>query len=515
MSKPLTALLEAIRQAGNTPAKPSLEASKLASLVVSGLSYDSRKVSAGDAFFCLPGEHVDGNSFAGEAAAKGAVCLFSESKTLQCPAPVVVVDDVRKALALVANAFYENPSKRLRLLGVTGTNGKTTTTHLVKHILNHAGKRAGLIGTLGSHWTAADGRVHADECGYTTPQAPELQHTLSTMLKDEVTHATMEVSSQALALKRVDGCHFASACLTNITQDHLDFHKTMEQYWQAKLRLFELLNTSEATNKQAIVNLDEPLAQQFLAALGKDIAISTLSWSAKADLRLISANFDFAGSRLEIVTPAGECRLRLKLNGPFNVYNVMSALAICLSEGVSLDFCKEALENFSGVPGRFQIVSSNEDEVLEEPLCIVDYAHTPDGLRNILNAARTLVPPEGKLIAVFGCGGDRDTSKRPQMGEIAEDMADEVIVTSDNPRSENPEKIISEILAGINRLSTVQVESDRAKAIERAVTCAKSKDVIVVAGKGHETYQILADKTISFDDRDYVKSALKQRRNVR
>lgn len=454
---------------------------------------------------------MDGHDFAEDAAGKGAACIFSQRPGLACTKPVVTVGDIRLALALSADAFYDSPSAKLRLLGVTGTNGKTTTTHLVRHILNYGGQNAALIGTLGSHWRSANGQIHADECGYTTPQAPELSKTLATMLADGVTHATMEVSSQALALKRVDGCQFASACLTNITQDHLDFHKTMEQYWQAKLRLFELLLSSQAGEKCAIINLDDPLAKQFLAFLGNEVKVQTLSWSRKADLQLKSASFDFGGSHLQLATPQGDLKLDLKLNGPFNVYNVMCALLICLSEGVKLEVCKAALEDFSGVPGRFQIVGSQENKKAVEPLCIVDYAHTPDGLRNILKAARTLVPSKGKLIAVFGCGGDRDTSKRPQMGAIAEQLADEVIVTSDNPRTENPEKIISEILAGINRLSAIEVQPDRAQAISAAVSRAQSDDVIVVAGKGHENYQILRDKTIAFDDRAHVKSALEQR----
>ena len=511
----MSALLESFERARVKPGRESLEPSQLGSIVLSGLSHDSRHVKAGDAFFCLSGEHFDGNNFAKDAVAKGALLVVSENASLECSAPVVVVDDVRLALALASNAFYESPSSKLRLLGVTGTNGKTTNTYLVKHILNHAGKQAGLVGTLGSHWTGADGIPHVDESLHTTPQAPELQQTLARMLADGISHVVMEASSQALALKRVDGCQFASACLTNITQDHLDFHKTMEQYWHAKLRLFELLNASAAANKHAIVNLDEPYAPQFLKVVSKDVKVLTYSWSGQADLNVRSAQFDFSGTHLELATPAGDCRLHLKLNGPFNVYNVMSALSICLSEGVPLEVCKQALELFAGVPGRFQIVSSKEAEAIEEPLCIVDYAHTPDGLRNILNAARTLVPSKGKLIAVFGCGGDRDTSKRPQMGEIAEQLADAVIVTSDNPRTENPEKIISEILAGINRLAAVQVEPDRARAIDQAVTGAQTKDVIVIAGKGHENYQILADKTISFDDRAHVKSALKLRRDHR
>jgi UDP-N-acetylmuramyl-tripeptide synthetase len=324
----------------------------------------------------------------------------------------------------------------------------------------------------------------------------------------------MEVSSHALALKRVEFCTFSTACLTNITQDHLDFHQTMENYWHSKLLLFEKLAESAHYPKSAVINLDDPLAEQFLRVLEPQTQVLTYSWNKKADATVASAKFDFGGCQLLLDTKFGKCALHLKLNGPFNVYNTMAALLIALAEGVDLETCKIALEAYPGVPGRFEIVnsksvpSSSGLASIREPLCIVDYAHTPDGLQNILTAARALVPPHGKLISVFGCGGDRDASKRPQMGKIAQDLCDQIIVTSDNPRSEDPNKIIDQILAGIEERPTTLVEPDRARAIENAITLGTDKDVIVVAGKGHENYQILADRTIAFDDREHVREAL-------
>jgi len=480
---------------------------QLESIIVSGIKIDSRSVEKGSAFFCIPGEHHDGAEFISQAIQNGASCIFTESAKLKLDAsvPVVKVDDIRAALAWVADSFYDHPSTKLRVLGVTGTNGKTTTTHLVRQILLAAGHATGLIGTLGAHWNSKSGEERSGKSAHTTPQAPEVQSDFAQMLADGITHVTMEVSSHALSLKRVAQCQFASACLTNITQDHLDFHKSMEQYWRAKLMLFEQLANGNQTNKSAVINLDDPHAQRFMAVLNKSVNAFTYGFHADADLSVIKAEYDFSGCKLDLKTPVGPRHLNLHLNGPFNVYNVMAALLIAFGEGVDLDLAIHALEEFKGVPGRFEIVCT-------EPLCIVDYAHTPDSLENVLKAARTLVPPQGRLLVVFGCGGDRDASKRPQMGEIAERLADVIIVTSDNPRSESPDKIIADILAGLNRLASANIETDRAQAIEHAISLASQYDVVVVAGKGHENYQILKDRTIAFDDREKVKEALALRK---
>jgi UDP-N-acetylmuramoyl-L-alanyl-D-glutamate--2,6-diaminopimelate ligase len=477
-------------------------------ITISGIAYDSREVRAGNAFFCIPGEKVDGNAFAADAIAHGAACIITENKHQDPKIPQVIVKDVRLALAMIAADFYGHPSQQVRLIGVTGTNGKTTTTHLVERMMLDCGRKTGLIGTLGARWEAGD---DYSESKHTTPQSSDLQRILSAMRDASCSHVAMEVSSHALSQKRVAGCNFAVAALTNITQDHLDFHKTMENYWRSKRLLFESLNDSTQNNKTAVINMDDPLAKEFLSVCGGSIRKLTYGWE-DADIHVKDARFESGGSRLQLATPNGVIELKTKLTGRFNVYNTMAALAICLAENADIESLRNSLEKFPGVSGRFEVVSSEKQP---EPLCIVDYAHTPDGLDNVLKAAANVVPHGGKLIVVFGCGGDRDASKRPQMGEIAESRAQEVVVTSDNPRSEDPQQIIANILAGIKRMKNVKVEPDRATAIRLAVNGASDNDVVVVAGKGHENYQILADKVIPFDDRSEVLSALRERAAVR
>lgn len=471
---------------------------------ISDIAYDSREVKPGSAFCCIEGQTVDGNQFISQAIANGAVCIISEKDNVSCAVPYFRVPDVSLALALIADHVFDHPSRKLRLIGVTGTNGKTTTTHLVEQILTSSGKKVGLIGTLGARWP---GQIKYQNIKHTTPQSSDLHRILAAMVETGCTHVAMEVSSHALAQKRVAGCNFAAACLTNITQDHLDFHQTMENYWSSKRRLFEMLNDSSQSPKTAVINIDDPLSSQFLnACKGTKI---TYGFDKKADIHVKAVNFDFNGTRLVVGTAGGDLDLKLKLIGRFNVYNVMAAIALTLAEGISPTAIKQSLGNFGGVSGRFEVVSA---EATQEPLCIVDYAHTPDGLDNVLRTARNVVPTGGKLIVVFGCGGDRDSSKRPQMGEIAEQYADKVIVTSDNPRTEDPQAIIANILAGIKRLNKVVVEPDRATAIHLAVREASNNDVVMVAGKGHENYQLVKDQIIPFDDRTEVRSALSERK---
>lgn len=483
-------------------------------LFISGLAYDSRDVQPGDAFFCLPGSKTDGNLFVIDAIHRGASAIFSESEAVQVLSdraiPIIKVDHVRLALAQAADCFFDSPSKKLRLLGVTGTNGKTTTTHLVEHIFAHSSRSVGLIGTLGSRLDINSGY---SEGKHTTPQASDLQELLFQMKSQGISHVSMEVSSHALSLKRVAECDFALACLTNLTQDHLDFHKTMDHYFAAKQLLFEQLNNSSQDNRHAVINLDDPYAERFIATVKPPVKVLTYAFNREADAYVKNATLNLKGTELQLVTPDGPLSLSLKLHGRFNVYNVLAALLICLAEGISLMECKKALESFCGVAGRFEVVTADDTAAnpKDNPLCLVDYAHTPDGLANILTSARALLSADGRLITVFGCGGDRDVSKRPQMGRIAEELADEVFVTSDNPRTEDPQKIIAEILSGIQRLKNIHVDPDRAEAIKAAVLSAKSNDIIVIAGKGHEHYQILAGGTIDFDDRLAAKSALRER----
>lgn len=478
------------------------------SRAITGVSYDSRLISAGNAFVCIPGEKVDGNQFVAEAIKNGASIIFSEIEQAHLSVPSVKVSNARLSLALLADHFYDYPSHKLRVIGVTGTNGKTTTTHLLEHIFNESGRKTGLIGTLGARF---GGESNYQNTKHTTPQSSDLHKLLASMAASGVSHVAMEVSSHALVQSRVAGCHFVAACLTNVSQDHLDYHQTMDSYWRAKRRLFSELVNSVHQNKYTVVNLDDDLAEQFLSACDPAITRWTYGWTERADVYVNQAEFGFAGMDLSLTTPKGTLELSLKLTGRFNVYNVMAAVAVSLAEGVELRQCKQALEVFNGVPGRFEKVSRQLDG---EPLCIVDYAHTPDGLENVLKTARGLVPEGGKLIVVFGCGGDRDSSKRPQMGEIAETWGDSVIITSDNPRSEEPEQIIGDILAGIKRAFRVKVEPDRSAAIRLAISMANDCDVVVVAGKGHENYQILQDRTIPFDDRTEVRLALSEKYGV-
>ena len=499
-----------------------VESVNIASTTFGDIAYDSRKVGNDCAFFCLPGEKTDGNKFIRDAIAAGAKVIFTESALDASPpaAPAdkltafVRVKDARRALAQVADFLYDNPSSKFKLIGVTGTNGKTTTTHLVEHIFAEAGKKIGLIGTLGARTNVGAERAYIDT-KHTTPQSSDLQRLFSDMVGLGVDTVAMEVSSHALALERVAECEFSAVCVTNLTQDHLDFHKDMEQYFASKRILFEQLNASSQSGRTAIINKDDAWASRFIAAVDSKVKLVTYGWNDDSDLYVESADFDFSGTDLVLGGVLGTVKLKLQLNGKFNVYNVMAAILLSTSQGLTVEQCVRSLEKFEGVAGRFQSVTSTGGAAEKQPLCLVDYAHTPDGLENVLKSARALVPPDGKLIAVFGCGGDRDATKRPQMGKIAETLADCVIVTSDNPRSEDPAVIIGNILAGLKTPDMVKVEPDRACAIELAVEAANDNDIIVIAGKGHETYQILKDRTIDFDDRLVVKNALNARLNSR
>lgn len=498
----------------------------------SGVSYDSRQIEPGHIFFCIEGEKLDGNKFIPEAVKRGASLIVSEkprSADLDATIRYLTTSDVRRLMSEAADYLYDKPSQKVRLIGVTGTNGKTSTTHLVEHILEKAGNKVGLVGTMGVRWSNCEKDSRLNELGYidlhhTTPQAADLHKLLWEMVEDGVSHVSMEVSSHALALKRVESCQFSSVALTNITQDHLDFHKTMEHYWRSKLMLFQALAESENGNRQAIVNIDQELAPQFIDAVkGHGVTVSTYGFSNDADYQVVDARYSKDGTVISVRMNDGVQEFHSQLVGQFNVYNVLCALAIAAQEGVSIGDLREGIATFKSVGGRFEVVSSDDApsnveapstgsaSKAKEPLCIVDYAHSPDSVENVLNVAKKLVKEGGKLIAVFGCGGDRDSSKRPQMGAIAESLADTVYVTSDNPRSEDPQQIIVDILAGIMRMKKVVVEPDRAKAIAMAVGDAGENDVVVVAGKGHETYQILKDRTLDFDDRVEVRKALANR----
>jgi UDP-N-acetylmuramoyl-L-alanyl-D-glutamate--2,6-diaminopimelate ligase len=457
---------------------------------VAALAYDNRRVVPGTVFFCVRGFTRDGHDFAGDAVARGAVALVVDHP-LGLGVPEIVVDDVRAAMAPAAARLHGDPTATLRTVGVTGTNGKTTTAYVVRALLAAAGRPTGMLGTVTSIVGGEEREV-----ARTTPEAIDLQATFAAMRAAGDTDCVMEVSSHALALGRADAIHWAAAIFTNLTQDHLDFHPTMEDYFAAKRLLFE------AGPEVAVVNLDDPygarLAAEFPAAT--TIAID----DPAADLRATGVTSDMSGSTFT----AGGLLLRSPLPGRFNVLNVLGAVAAVRALGVDDDTIVAALPEAGRVPGRFEPVDLGQDFAV-----LVDYAHTPDSLDNVLRAARPLT--RGRLLCVFGCGGDRDRGKRPQMGAISARLADHTIVTSDNPRSEEPAAIVAEILAGIadpGAGGRVEAIVDRHAAIERAIGLAEPGDVVVIAGKGHEQGQEFAGgRKLPFDDVGVAREALRAR----
>ena len=456
---------------------------------ITGISYNSKTVEKGNLFVCLKGEYSDGHDYAKMAFDNGAAAFLTE-KELDIDAPQIIVESTRHRIADVASAFYEYPSKNLKLIGVTGTNGKTTVTHLIQRIIEDAGKKCAIIGTLGYKMSGKDSYHDAK---HTTPQAPELQKTLKKMLGEKIDCVAMEVSSHALEQNRVGGCFFDGAVFTNLTQDHLDYHITMNNYFEAKAILFKNLQPGCF----AIINNDDEYAQKFIAAVPEGVKTYTYGIKKNADVTAENIEFSIHGAKFDCIIHGKKRAVNLQMNGMFSVYNALAALTAGIAAGIDENTCVEALEETKSVDGRFEIVN-------KQPLVIVDYAHTPDGLQNVLKAAKELTPEENNLICLFGCGGDRDATKRPKMGKIADELADIVVVTSDNPRSEDPQLIISDILAGIKSVNTqrIYVEPDRRTAISMLKNIAKDGDVVVLAGKGHEDYQILKDKTIHFDDRE-------------
>lgn len=463
--------------------------------IITDITADSRTVQAGSLFIALRGATVDGHKFLPMAAAKGAVAALVEEVPQEPPEGVtlLVVPDTRAAMELITPYFYDYPGKRLRMVGVTGTNGKTTTTNIIRLILRKAGHKVGLIGTINIMIEDEETVSHN-----TTPDVVDLQKTLYAMVCAGCDYCVMEVSSHALALKRVAGIEYDCAVLTNITQDHLDFHKTMENYRDAKSLLFEHLTDGNKTNKNAVFNMDDP-SSAVIKARTKARAW-TYGKGEENDIHPLSFTVAPKHMQLALATPVGEMDLELKITGEFNVYNVMSAVGAMLAEGISKETIVAVLDGFDGVPGRFQLVEAGQPYTV-----IVDYAHTPDGLENVLHTARSIT--RGKLWVVFGCGGDRDNKKRPIMGGLALELADKVVVTSDNPRTEDPERIIDEIFTALQNVPAgkeVFRLSDRREAINFALANAAAEDVILIAGKGHENYQILKDRTIHFDDKEVV-----------
>jgi UDP-N-acetylmuramoyl-L-alanyl-D-glutamate--2,6-diaminopimelate ligase len=480
-----------------------------AAAAVASVTSDSREVLPGSLFVALRGLKADGSSFAKDAIAKGAIAIVAEAPPPDGVAvPWLQVADARLALAALAAAFFDHPSQQLVLVGITGTNGKTTTSYLLASIFEAAGIRCGRIGTVG--YQVGDREVDATR---TTPEAPEVQRLLRDMVTQGCGACVMEVSSHALALGRVEYLHFSAAIFSNLTRDHLDFHRDMEDYFRAKRHLFELLPPGGI----GIANLDDRRGAEFAAAAPRPV---TYAIDAAADVRPGPLSFSLDGLSFEVRTPRGTIALRSPLVGRPNAYNILAAVATAMALDLPFNAIEKGIAVLALVPGRFQVVSSPSDDVR----VVVDYAHTDDALKNLLETARPLAT--GRVITVFGCGGDRDRAKRPLMGAVAARLSDLIVVTSDNPRSEDPEQIIEEIKRGIvvpadrmppkgqlgPKATPWLAIPDRKAAIERAIKDAHGGDLILVAGKGHEKYQVIGDRVLPFDDVEVAKSALALRR---
>ena len=484
--------------------------------VIRGITYDSRTVAAGDLFFALRGANSDGHDFLEQALDLGAAALVVE----EIPGdfdlrgrPAAAVRDSRRALAPIATEFFGAPSSELSLIGVTGTNGKTSTTYLLESILARAGWRVGLIGTLG----VRDGDERQRSLN-TTPESLDLQRTLRAMRTRDVQAVVMEVSSHGLELGRVDGCRFAVAAFTNLTQDHLDFHGTMEAYLKSKTLLFERHLAKAAV---AVVNVDDPSAAAVLDS-ARGAGAETLCVSRKADVgaqvHLEDADVRLDGTRARVRLPSGPLDVRLPLVGNFNLENMLVACGVAVALGVAPAAIAEGIERCDQVPGRVERIGA---EVHHAPTILVDYAHTPDAVHKLLETLRPLT--RGRLITVFGCGGDRDRAKRPLMAEAVARFSDRIIATSDNPRTEDPERILEDMeggLVGLRRVAPEQLEAsdgsyvslvDRRSAISLAIRIAREDDIVVIAGKGHEDYQIIGNERFPFNDCDEALRALEGR----
>lgn len=455
---------------------------------VTDITADSRKVTEGCAFICVSGTRIDAHTFAASAFKNGASVVIGE-RMVSDGLPNVIVKDCRIAYAVACSNYFGNPQKELKLIGVTGTNGKTTTSVLIKKILEYSGHKTGLIGTISNF--IGGNEVPA---AYTTPESYEFFSLLRQMADVGAEYVVSEVSSHALDQHRTEGCIFESSAFTNLTQDHLDYHITMDNYAEAKSKLF-------AVSKVSVVNIDDPASEKMLeAAEGKVITYS--AESDDADITAKNIMLKPSGASYELVAYGDIIRISTSMPGMFNVYNSLAAAVVAYSLGIPMDTIKEALASCSGVKGRLEVVPTDTDYTV-----IIDYAHTPDGLINILNAVRGFC--EGRIICVFGCGGDRDKTKRPKMGDAVASLADYAFVTSDNPRTEDPEAIIADIMEGIpDDGIPYRVITDRTEAIRAALNEAQKDDIVLLAGKGHETYQILSTGKIHYDEREIVKEIL-------
>jgi UDP-N-acetylmuramoyl-L-alanyl-D-glutamate--2,6-diaminopimelate ligase len=462
---------------------------------IASVTADSRMVAPGALFVAIPGLKTDGARFIEAAVSKGAAAIVGESS-----AASVQVDDARAALAIIAANFYGRPADKLSLAGVTGTSGKTTTTKMIESIFDAAREPVGLIGTI--EYRAGDERLMADR---TTPDAVVLQQWFAKMVDAGVRHAVMEVSSHALALKRTYGIHFAAAVFTNLSQDHFDFHKDFEDYFAAKRILFDQI---DRTRKTAIVNIDDEYGRRLANELGD--AVVTFGRGAIADIHPLDGfEVSVRGLQGQVATPAGEVRVESKLLGAPNLYNWLGAIGAAQAVGIDVATIEAGIRNLAAVRGRFEYVEADGG-----PTVIVDYAHKPDALDKLLQAVRDLAAGR-RVVLIVGCGGDRDQGKRPKMGAIAARLADYTVLTSDNPRGEKPEAILDDIERGMRGAANYTRITDRGDAISRTIAEASDEDVIVIAGKGHEPYQVVGDQVIHFDDREEAEWALETRHEKR
>jgi UDP-N-acetylmuramoyl-L-alanyl-D-glutamate--2,6-diaminopimelate ligase len=489
-------LLSQIPNLSSIPEHPSLDQE------IKRLSTNSHSCRPGDLFIGIPGTRVDGGEFWPSALKEGAIAaIITPEAAAKFPPTandcVIQAANMIETCAAIANIFYNYPTQKLKMVGVTGTNGKTTTTHLIEYFLNESQSPTALLGTLYTRWPG-----YQKTAVHTTPFSVELQQELAAAYGANNQFAVMEVSSHALDQGRVLGCQFEVAVFTNLTQDHLDYHETMENYFQAKALLF----TPQYLAGKAIINLDDPYGERLLKTFSSNQAWSYSISNSKADFYTSNLSYESNGVKGTLHTPQGEINFTSPLVGQFNLSNLLAAVGATIHLGLDLNTIIAKLPNFNGVPGRMERVQLNDQQDIS---VIVDYAHTPDSLENLLKAARPFIP--GKMICVFGCGGDRDRTKRPLMGKIAAELADVVVVTSDNPRTENPDQILEDILTGIPDHIKPIVLGDRSSAIHTAIKNAASGDGVLIAGKGHEDYQILGTEKIHFDDREQARDALKQR----
>jgi UDP-N-acetylmuramoyl-L-alanyl-D-glutamate--2,6-diaminopimelate ligase len=476
-----------------------MKCAALPGIDIRGLAYDSRQVKPGDVFIALKGLNAAGADFAADAIRRGALAVVADRPAdAEMAVPWLVVPDARAAMAALAAEFYGHPSRSMQVVGITGTNGKTTTAYLLRAVFEAAGKKCGLLGTV--TYSLGDVALAASR---TTPEAPDVQRMFRQMVDVGCEACVMEVSSHALALRRVDDTSFAAGVFTNLTRDHLDYHGDMESYFAAKRRLFDLL----PAGAPSVINLDDPRGETLRKAVSTPV---TYAINKEADVTPGPLTLTFDGLEFDARTPQGSVHVRSKLVGRPNVSNILATVAVASALDTPVAAIERGLANLSGVPGRFELVSSSKDDVT----VVIDYAHTDDALKNLLETARPLAAR--RVITVFGCGGDRDRTKRPLMGAVAARLSDVVVMTSDNPRSEDPERIIEEIKRGIptasDRTAMTFAIVDRREAIQFAIKKAEPGDLVLLAGKGHEQSQTIGSECLPFDEAAIAREALERRR---